>query len=384
MLPFRSDQILGGVTVVPKADHFKSSSSFSDSKYFFCSTCHKCVFNANHDAYITKFLKDVNSRAKIQPNKTRNNTKPIDQKIHTQKPVRFSPNKTSAVYEKTSPRSDLRWKPMGRIFKTVGSYALSWKPCQGDSLNLPDHIYSIYTIKRETRGLDEGVAASFQRSRIHKPRAHTQAFKVNHSAGITLGFRMSMYFPWPVLLDRFQSKLSLWKANLLSIRGRHTLIKAVLGSLGIYYFLIFKVPEYILNSLERSRAMFLWGVLKLLTSLVSKSGVGGCHCTRTRSGLKLSKLYMIRKVALITMVASISVRGLELLYRLESEKDCLIIHRIDHGQWRWNWSRPNLGARNSTDLLDMLVEISFADINEVEDTCVWSLGTDGSFSVKDA
>ncbi|GJS06716.1 hypothetical protein Tco_0363512 [Tanacetum coccineum] len=66
------------------------------------------------------------------------------------------------------------------------SYALSWKPCQGDSLNLPDHRYSIYTIKRETRGLDDGVAASFQRSRIHKPHAHTQAFKVNHSAGITV------------------------------------------------------------------------------------------------------------------------------------------------------------------------------------------------------
>ncbi|GJW08398.1 hypothetical protein Tco_1570821 [Tanacetum coccineum] len=61
------------------------------------------------------------------------------------------------------------------------SYALSWKPCQGDSLNLPDHRYSIYTIKRETGGLDDGVAASFQRSRIHKPHAHTQAFKVNRS-----------------------------------------------------------------------------------------------------------------------------------------------------------------------------------------------------------
>nr|GEY70145.1 hypothetical protein [Tanacetum cinerariifolium] len=33
---------------------------------------------------------------------------------------RFSPNKTFDVYEKTSPRSDLRWKPMGRIFKSVG------------------------------------------------------------------------------------------------------------------------------------------------------------------------------------------------------------------------------------------------------------------------
>ncbi|GKF72241.1 hypothetical protein Tco_0208355 [Tanacetum coccineum] len=30
-----------------------------------------------------------------------------------------------AVYEKTSSRSDLRWKPTGRIFKTVG---LRWIP----------------------------------------------------------------------------------------------------------------------------------------------------------------------------------------------------------------------------------------------------------------
>ncbi|GJX32848.1 hypothetical protein Tco_0242703 [Tanacetum coccineum] len=35
------------ITVMPKADHYKNSTSLSDSKYFFCSTCHKYVFNAN-------------------------------------------------------------------------------------------------------------------------------------------------------------------------------------------------------------------------------------------------------------------------------------------------------------------------------------------------
>ncbi|GJY93024.1 gag-pol polyprotein [Tanacetum coccineum] len=99
------------ITVVPNADHSMSSSSFSDSKNFVCSTCHKCVFNANHDACITKLLKEVNSRAKIQFHKTRNNNKPVDQKSHTQKPA--------------SPRSDLRWKPTGRIFKSIG---LRWIP----------------------------------------------------------------------------------------------------------------------------------------------------------------------------------------------------------------------------------------------------------------
>nr|GEX99603.1 hypothetical protein [Tanacetum cinerariifolium] len=115
------------IIVVPKTDHSKRSSSFMNSKHFVCSTCHKCIFNANLDACITKLLKEVNSLAKIQSHKTRNSNKLVDQKSHTQKPGRqiftghkFSPNKTSAMYEKTSSRSDLRWKPTDRIFKSVG------------------------------------------------------------------------------------------------------------------------------------------------------------------------------------------------------------------------------------------------------------------------
>ncbi|GJX64628.1 retrovirus-related pol polyprotein from transposon TNT 1-94 [Tanacetum coccineum] len=94
-----------GVSLV---DHSRNSSSFSDSKHFVCSTCHKCVFNANHDNCITNFLKEVDSRAKIS----------IGQ--------RFSPNKSSDVHEKpNTPRSCLRWKPTGRIFKIAG---LRWIP----------------------------------------------------------------------------------------------------------------------------------------------------------------------------------------------------------------------------------------------------------------
>ncbi|GJZ91857.1 hypothetical protein Tco_0663922 [Tanacetum coccineum] len=116
--------------VVPLVDHTRNSSPFSDSKHFVCSTCHKCVFNVNHDACITKFLHEVNSHAKFKSHKTRNSNKLVEQKSHTQKPVRqiftrhrFSPNKSSVVYEKISLRSDLR--STGRIFKTVG---LRWIP----------------------------------------------------------------------------------------------------------------------------------------------------------------------------------------------------------------------------------------------------------------
>ncbi|GJZ64619.1 hypothetical protein Tco_0621040 [Tanacetum coccineum] len=46
--------------------------------------------------------------------------------IYDKEPMtEISPNKTSTIYEKTSPRSDLRWQPTGRINKTVG---LKWIP----------------------------------------------------------------------------------------------------------------------------------------------------------------------------------------------------------------------------------------------------------------
>ncbi|GKB30458.1 hypothetical protein Tco_0869859 [Tanacetum coccineum] len=93
----------------------------------------KCVFNANHDSCVTKFLNEVNSRAKVPSNKTTNRNKPVEQitiakKLERQIPTghRFSIKKTSTVHKKTtSPRSCLRWKQTGRISKTIG---LRWVP----------------------------------------------------------------------------------------------------------------------------------------------------------------------------------------------------------------------------------------------------------------
>ncbi|GJT05398.1 hypothetical protein Tco_0839860 [Tanacetum coccineum] len=114
-------------------EHSRNSRNFSDSKHFVCSTCQKCVFNANHDACVIKFLKEVNSRAKVPSNKTTNRNKPVEQIRVATKPKRqipkghrFSIKKTTTVHEKTtSPRSCLRWQPTGRILKNV---CLRWVP----------------------------------------------------------------------------------------------------------------------------------------------------------------------------------------------------------------------------------------------------------------
>nr|GEX71577.1 hypothetical protein [Tanacetum cinerariifolium] len=98
----------------------------------FSSNDMKCVFSENHVSCVTKFLKEVNSRAKVPSNKTtnKNNVEQISvpSKQERQIPTghRFSIQKTSVVRKKTmTPRSCLRWKPTGKIFKTVG---LRWVP----------------------------------------------------------------------------------------------------------------------------------------------------------------------------------------------------------------------------------------------------------------
>ncbi|GJZ90105.1 hypothetical protein Tco_0662032 [Tanacetum coccineum] len=116
----------------PLVDHSRNSSFFLDSKQFICSTCQKCIFYANHDDCITKVLNKVNSHAKAQSPKIRHNN-PVEPKNHTHKHgrqngigQRFSLKKSSTVHKKPhTPRSCLRWKPTGRIFKTV---SLRWIP----------------------------------------------------------------------------------------------------------------------------------------------------------------------------------------------------------------------------------------------------------------
>ncbi|GJV91981.1 hypothetical protein Tco_1539794 [Tanacetum coccineum] len=116
----------------------RNQNPFLKSKELACPICKKCIYSANHDEYILIYLSKVKSHASIQKKdaQSHNTTKryiPIEKKIDSKKhdrqiPIgqKFSPNKSSVVYLKTTPpRSGLTWKPTRRIFTYVG---LKWIP----------------------------------------------------------------------------------------------------------------------------------------------------------------------------------------------------------------------------------------------------------------
>nr|GEV36721.1 hypothetical protein [Tanacetum cinerariifolium] len=229
---------------------------------------------------------------------------------------------------------------------------------------------------------------------------------------------------WTTLIDRFLAKLSAWKANLFSIGGRLTLIKAILGSLGMYYFSIFKVPESILKNLESIRALFFWGGshssqklawvkwLNVLASMFSHPNVLWVKVIKAlhgqkggfdHHGCKTNGLWAkivgssnhLHSSDMLLLVGSLRFTvgcgtlvcfwkdkwlgdsplflRFNRLCRLEQNKDCLIIDRISNGQWCWSWSRPDIGVRNTSSLFTLLSEIGNMVLAPVSDSCVWPL-----------
>nr|GEY92400.1 RNA-directed DNA polymerase, eukaryota, reverse transcriptase zinc-binding domain protein [Tanacetum cinerariifolium] len=67
--------------------------------------------------------------------------------------------------------------------------------------------------------------------------------------GLPIGAKMSRCRNWEPLINRFQNRLSKWKANSLSFGSRLTFIKFVLGSMVVYYFSTFKAPKKIIHKL---------------------------------------------------------------------------------------------------------------------------------------
>ncbi|GJS96150.1 putative RNA-directed DNA polymerase [Tanacetum coccineum] len=77
--------------------------------------------------------------------------------------------------------------------------------------------------------------------------------------GLPVGMKMNCVESWNEVIDCFTNRISSWKTKILSIGSRMTLTKAVLGSLPLFYFSIFRAPSKVLQNLEKNHSRFFWG-----------------------------------------------------------------------------------------------------------------------------
>ncbi|GKC57754.1 RNA-directed DNA polymerase, eukaryota, reverse transcriptase zinc-binding domain protein [Tanacetum coccineum] len=74
-----------------------------------------------------------------------------------------------------------------------------------------------------------------------------------------VGGSMSRVHAWNEVIDRVKNRLSKWKMKTLSIGGRLTLLKSVLGSIPIFHMSIYRAPLSVLRTLESIRSKFFKG-----------------------------------------------------------------------------------------------------------------------------
>ncbi|GKC59272.1 hypothetical protein Tco_1086870 [Tanacetum coccineum] len=78
--------------------------------------------------------------------------------------------------------------------------------------------------------------------------------------GIMVGGNMALVKSWDETVAKLTKRLSSWKLKTLSIGGRFTLLKSVLGATPIYNMSLFKVPKSVLNKMESLRRNFFNGI----------------------------------------------------------------------------------------------------------------------------
>ncbi|GJY68394.1 RNA-directed DNA polymerase, eukaryota, reverse transcriptase zinc-binding domain protein, partial [Tanacetum coccineum] len=241
--------------------------------------------------------------------------------------------------------------------------------------------------------------------------------------GLPVDCNMSRVKSWDPIVEKFSSRLSRWRASLLSFGGRATLISSVLGALGTYFFSLFPMPSLVDKKLESIRAKFFWGStdsshkvhwIRWKDVLASKDkgglGIGSLYALNQALILKWRWRFLTNPHALwarlITaiydhnkdptsffshikskgvwsrIVGSINHLHEKNYIRLSSmkrqvnnatNKDSSVRENWQNG-WNLAWVRNYFSGYNASQLVILQNMISSIILNDSEDTWTWSLG----------
>ncbi|KAJ1689310.1 hypothetical protein LUZ63_013465 [Rhynchospora breviuscula] len=76
--------------------------------------------------------------------------------------------------------------------------------------------------------------------------------------GLPLTDRRPDKATYQLLIDKLTNRLSGWKAKLLSRAGRVVLASSVLSTIPIFFMSVFKLPAWVIRSIDRIRRDFIW------------------------------------------------------------------------------------------------------------------------------
>nr|GEW14507.1 RNA-directed DNA polymerase, eukaryota, reverse transcriptase zinc-binding domain protein [Tanacetum cinerariifolium] len=121
------------------------------------------------------------------------------------------------------------------------------------------------------------------------------------ASGVTIGDRMTIIKAWENVIVKLRLRLSKWKVKTLSIEGRLTLLKSVLGASPIYSMSIFKVPCGVLKIMETIRSRFFNGIGQD-DSKITWIAWNKVLASKKRGGLGVSSFFALNRALLLKWV----------------------------------------------------------------------------------
>nr|GEV72643.1 hypothetical protein [Tanacetum cinerariifolium] len=208
--------------------------------------------------------------------------------------------------------------------------------------------------------------------------------------GVPIGCNMHRCSDWYPIIQKFSSKLSLWKARLLSVGGRLTLIKLVLGNLPTYYMSIYLMPAVVRNKLESMRNKFFIGCDhddKNKTWVKWKR----CLASKTQGGLGIDFLSLCsRKIGNgestylwnDTWCGNLPFKiQYPRVYVLDTDKNGLIANQISLNDWSGILRRNPRGGSEQSQFHAMLFAIENVTLSDKGDSWQWWVNGCNGFSV---
>ncbi|GJY83061.1 hypothetical protein Tco_0496437 [Tanacetum coccineum] len=151
-----------------------------------------------------------------------------------------------------------------------------------------------------------------------------------------MGEVMSRHKAWEDTIHKLTSRLSKWKAKTLSIGGRLTLLKSVLGASPIYSMSIFKVPKGVLKIMEAIRNRFFNGA-DISDRKITWAAWDKILASKKNGGLGVSSFFALNRALLLKWVWRFVSQDGSLWYRVIQALygDIISSHSI---QVSSNWS----------------------------------------------
>nr|GFA58219.1 RNA-directed DNA polymerase, eukaryota, reverse transcriptase zinc-binding domain protein [Tanacetum cinerariifolium] len=161
--------------------------------------------------------------------------------------------------------------------------------------------------------------------------------------GVKIGGRIRCINSWEEIINKILSRLSKWKMKTLSIGGRLTLLKSVLGAMPIYYISIFKVPKLVLKKMESIRSHFFKGV-DLKDPKISLVKWENVLASKEKGGLGVSSFYALNRAFIFKWIWRFHTQNSSLWAREKGGLGVSSFYALNRAfifKWIWRFHTQN-------------------------------------------